>query len=349
MDFMQQQSGLTPSKTKRRSPLNQEDVPAANSTRKRQLSNGSNIVITHNKRKTPQQQQHDIITATPSKKRKLDYEDDLAAELEELATFNMNWPTKNSSQCPTFSTPSTKRHSPVHKKFIAICDYKDDGEVGAHFLSKDLKGIVADLWERIDHCAHNIWSEHKGDEWLWGYQRSDSRRRTPFCITRAVQGRRTKWHPGSEGVYACKDCVQMNLPCFAFMRKDDGDLWLLPLHKADRRKEITEGKETRWWINDDAIEGTERRKSRSGYGNATDARAFVVDDRVEDSEEEFTDDEADDENDDGSDDGFVEISRAEYDGSMDDNANDDYGDDDLEASDWTCFRSKMYSNPGSLG
>ena len=62
--------------------------------------------------------------------------------------------------------------------------------------------------------------------------------KTPYCIRqRLIHGTTdTDWHRGKGGVYACKECVSLGLPCFKAFNTTERTsvVYLLPLCPLDR-------------------------------------------------------------------------------------------------------------------
>ena len=147
--------------------------------------------------------------------------------------------------------------------FKAVTKYEANGDID-YFTLKDLQKCE-ELWERIGIVKSN-WESKAGEDWCWEFIKPGYSPKFPHCVTTKLAKGRTKWVPGCEAKYACKDCVNHGRPCFAFTPKTDltADGWrysemrLLPLHNRDRIKPVVVGKtEIRHWLNDD-IEITNR-------------------------------------------------------------------------------------------
>ena len=141
--------------------------------------------------------------------------------------------------------------------FKAVCTYKVNGNIDSFYSSKDLKGRVGELWERLEIVTATIWEHKAGDDWQWEVLKPASKSKTPICITKKCQKQRARWNAGFEGVYACKDCAETGRPCFTYVPLEKGDdgydygeFRLLPLHEKDRKKAVGKDKEIRYWIND---------------------------------------------------------------------------------------------------
>jgi hypothetical protein len=165
-------------------------------------------------------------------------------------------PTPISPASPPFSLPTDNAFS-----FRAICTYKSNGCYDMFYESEDLKAMT-ELWDRIEVISTSIWEHNKGEDWRWEFERPGYKPEIPPCVTMKLMGKRTKWHAGFEGLYACKDCALAGRPCFAWItlskgqKEADGKKWdhnefrLLPLHEEDRVKTADKKNEIRYWIND---------------------------------------------------------------------------------------------------
>jgi len=155
------------------------------------------------------------------------------------------------SQLPR-SSKRRKRHTDLSEpedlnfEFQAILSYSASGGVDQCFTHMDLIGSVEQLWERI-HTRQDKWEAMHGQYWEYELTKTATRCRLEQCVTRKLQSARTRWRLGGEGMFACRNCVLANRPCFTFK---EGEFLLLPLHRLDRRVKVKEGREIRHWIND---------------------------------------------------------------------------------------------------
>lgn len=176
-------------------------------------------------------------------------------ETSDSETVNDRSPSLRKRQRTTSTLPPPSER--VNFDFHLVTSYDASGVAGG-FTSQEMRADLEDLWKAISK-VEDFWQEQKGTEWQDVFKfDSYSRMSKPCITTRFTSGRRNSWREGCEGKYACRGCVARGQPCFTFtLTEGEGEIWLLPLHKEDRKLEVEKGFEIRYWINEEGGETSE--------------------------------------------------------------------------------------------
>lgn len=228
-----------------------ESTQETNATPKRSLITKLSIrkqtQLSHAITKPQQAKSSEIQPA--SKKRKSTGNNSIFAEVDDLDIHKIEHPVGKRRRTSTIS----RKHDVSEFEFLAVCYYEDGVPVG--FQSDELHRdgmpglygrLCRELWDRTGKVM---------DKWeaVWGFELDEEIvDKTPCCITRLSEGKSTRWYPGCQAKYVCRDCHKKDRPCFTWT---EDEYVLLPLRKEDRRKEPKKGEEARYWLNDEAKGG----------------------------------------------------------------------------------------------
>ncbi|CAK3975624.1 Hypothetical predicted protein [Lecanosticta acicola] len=202
------------------------------------------------------------ILPTSNKRRRSTYgEDNLQENLEGVADSDRDDPAPSRKRTRgsrgsiwlTDSGPRDDDHEDLKRRlsFLGITSYDDQGRPGG-FNARELDDCMPMLWERIRMIV-NLWEE-KTEAWKETIEDrvKMSKSKTPICVSSKlkIEGREhgnSKWREGCEGKYACRKCVEENVPCFTWTGEE---FRLLPLHKMDRKYPDRKDHEIRFWLNE---------------------------------------------------------------------------------------------------
>lgn len=116
------------------------------------------------------------------------------------------------------------------------------------YTSDDLVNEMSDFWDILRPIV-DTWENRAGAEWSFDIERATKTKKCRVCVNSKLDKRSTVWREGDQGFFACKDCVSRGKPCFTWAGEDEG-YHCLPVHEADRRKPVIEGKEIWYWVNE---------------------------------------------------------------------------------------------------